>query len=143
MEREFKNRRKNYFIKKKFQRNFIIKFCALVIIEAIIFGAIVYMMSKATVTTTFEDSRLVIKSTADFILPTILLGSAAVIVFTGLITVIITLFTSHRIAGPLYSMEKDIEEVASGNLKKKFDLRQEDEIKELAASLDKMTQTLR
>ena len=32
MER-FKNRRKNYYINKKFQRNFILKFCGLIVLE--------------------------------------------------------------------------------------------------------------
>ncbi len=138
-----KNRRRNYFIKKKFQRNFILKFCTLVTIGAIISGTIIYMMSKATVTTTFENSRLTIKSTADFILPAVLLSSAIVIIVIGLAAVAVTLFASHRIAGPLYRMEKDIEGVASGNLKKRFNLRITDEIKVLAEGLDNMTQALR
>lgn len=139
----FQNRRRNYFIKKEFQRNFIIKFCILVILGSLISGAIIYSMSKATVTTTFENSRLTIKSTADFILPAVLLSSAVVIVSIGLATIVITLFTSHKIAGPLYRMEKDVQEVTSGNLKIRFNLRQGDEIKPLAASLDTMVQILR
>jgi len=112
------NRRHNYFIKKEFQRNFIIKFCTLVVIGAALSGGIIYTLSKSTVTTTFENSRLMIKSTADFILPSVLLASAVVIAVIGLATIAITLFTSHRIAGPLYRLEKDVEEVAAGNLYK-------------------------
>jgi len=40
-------------------------------------------------------------------------------------------------------MEKDIQEVASGNFKKRFVVRKTDEMKALATSLDKMTQSLR
>ena len=105
MEDDFQNRRRTYFIKKKFQRNFIIKFCVLAIAGAIISGAIVYMMSKSTVTTTFENSRLTIKSTADFILPAVLLSTFVFVVFIGIATVLVTLFASHKIAGPLYRME--------------------------------------
>jgi len=143
MEEKFSNRRRNYFIKKEFQRNFIIKFCTLVVIGALISGAIIYFMSKSTVTTTFENSRLAIKSTADYILPAVLLSGAVVIVLIGLATIAITLFTSHKIAGPLYRMEKDVSEVARGNLAIRFNLRIGDELKPLAAGLDSMARALR
>ena len=143
METTFRNRRRNYFIKKKFQLHFIIKFCSLVITGTIASGVIIYMMSRSTVTTVFENSRLVIKSTAEFILPAVLLSSIVVTVVIGLATIFITLFTSHRIAGPLYRIEKDVGEVASGNLKKSFNLRQTDEIKPLAEALNEMAKNLR
>ncbi len=143
MKNQSQNRRRNYFIKKRFQANFIIKFCALVAIGSIISGTIIYLMSKAALTTTFENSRLAIKSTADYILPAVLLSSSVVIVFIGLAAIIITLFASHKIAGPLYRMEKDIQEVAAGNLKKRFNLRKSDELKALDKSLDDMTLAIR
>ncbi|MGA2775900.1 MAG: methyl-accepting chemotaxis protein [Candidatus Omnitrophota bacterium] len=139
----FKNKRRNYFIDKRFQSDFILKFCTLVITSSVISGLIIYLMSRSTLTTVFDNSRLTIKSTADFILPAVLLASAIVIVLIGLATVWVTIFTSHRIAGPLYRMTKDIEEVAGGNLKKRFSLRNHDELKRLAASFDKMTESLR
>ena len=143
METIFRERRRNYYINKKFQRNFIIKFCSLVALGSVISAAVIYEMSKATVTTTFENSRLAIKTTADFILPTVLLSGAVVIVVIGVATIIITLFTSHKIAGPLYRMDKDVQEVAAGNLAKRFNLRQGDEIRPLAESLDRMAERLR
>jgi len=133
------NRRKNYFINKKFQALFIIKFCTLVIIGTAISGGIIYWMSRSTVTSTFENSRLIIKSTADFILPSVLLSSALVMIFVGICAIAITLFTSHRIAGPLYHIQKNLEELSQGNLNVNFDLRKTDEIKVLADTLNDMT----
>ena len=143
MAREFRNRRKNYFIKKKFQRDFILKFCALVVMGAVISGFIIYAMSRATVTTTFENTRLVMKSTADFILPAVLLSGAVVIALIGLATVAVTLFTSHRIAGPLYHLERDVERIIEGDLTIKFGIRKNDELQALPAILNDMTGTLR
>ena len=136
-------RRKNYYIDKKFQGKFILKFCLLIVIGSLISGAIIYGMSRATVTTAFENSHLTIKSTADFILPAVLLSSAVVILMIGIATIAITLFTSHRIAGPLYRIEKDINEITSGNLNVAFNLRHGDEIKPIAASLDRMAKSLK
>ena len=143
MKEQTQSRRKNYFIDKKFQSLFIIKFCALVVIGAVLSGVIIYLMSQATVTTSFDNLRLVIKSTADFILPAVLLSSIVVVMIIGIATIVITLFTSHKIAGPLYRVGKDIEEVAAGNLKKQFNLRKSDELKALAEVLNNLTQTLK
>ena len=138
-----KNRRRSYYINRKFQRDFILKFCLLVIVGAVVFGGILYFTSKSTVTTTFINSRLRIISTADYILPAILLSSVIVIILTGIATIGVTLFTSHRIVGPLYRIEKDVMEVATGNLAKKIKLRQTDEIKSLAESINVMVDMIR
>lgn len=138
----FVNRRKNYFINKKFQAEFILKFCALVILGTIISGVIIYAMSSSTVTTTFENSRLKIKSTAEFILPAVLLSGAVVIAAIGVAAIFVTLFTSHRIAGPLFRLEKDISEMAKGNMRVKINLRKTDEIKALAESLNDMVSNI-
>ncbi|MFA5410661.1 MAG: hypothetical protein WC321_02210 [Candidatus Omnitrophota bacterium] len=142
IEQDFQNRRRNYFIKKKFQMDFILKFCGLVVAGSIISGGIIFLMSKSTLTTAFENSRLVIKSTADFVMPAVLLGSCVVVLLVGLATIFITLFTSHKIAGPLYRMEQDVKDVAVGNLKMKFHLRQGDELKGMAESLEAMARNL-
>jgi len=143
MQNSINERRKNYFIKRKFQTKFIIKFCVLVIIGSMMSGAIIYGMSKSTVTTTFDKGRLMIKSTADFILPAVMLSSAVVISVVGFTAVVMILFTSHKIAGPIYRLETDAREVANGNLKIKFKLRQGDQIKALAESLNVMVEKLR
>ena len=143
MENNIPDRRKNYYIKKKFQRNFVLKFLILVAAGVIISGVIVYFMSRGTLTTTFDNSRLAIRSTADYILPSVLLSSAAVMIIIGSAAIIMTLFASHRIAGPLYHIGKYIDELASGNLRVRFRLRGDDEIKELAEKLDEMTGALR
>lgn len=143
MSADFSNRRKNFYIKKEFQRNFILKFCALVAAGSVISTAIIYAMSMATVTTTFENSRLAIKGTAEHILPAMFFSSIIVVFLVGIATIIITLFTSHKIAGPLYAIEKRISEIAMLNLKTEFHLRTHDEIKPLAVGLNKMVLNLR
>lgn len=142
MENKMPDRRKNYYIKKKFQRNFILKFFTLLLLGALISGAIIYLMSRSTLTTTFDNSRLAIRSTADYILPSVLLSGAAVMIIIGFAAIIMTLFASHKIAGPLYRIGKDIDELASGNLNVRFVLRGSDEIKELAYKLDSMARSL-
>lgn len=137
------NRRRRYFIDTKFQTKFIIKFASLVVIATALSGAIVYLMARYTVTTSFENSRLVIKTTADFILPSVLLSGAIAIISIGLATIAVALLTSHRIAGPLYRLNKDLKEVTDGNLRMRFSLRKKDEMKSLADGLNVMVETLK
>ena len=139
----FNEKRRNYYIAKKFQRNFILKFCGLVALGSFLSGIIIDAMSTATVSMTFENSRLILKSTADFILPAVLLSSAIVMILMGIATVFIVLFTSHKIAGALYRLEKDVEQVTYGNFNMRFKLRRDDEIKALAVSIDVMAQVLK
>jgi len=142
MENNIPDRRKNYYIKKGFQINFILKFFTLLLAGALISGAIIYFMSKSALTTTFDNSRLAIRSTADYILPSVLLSGIAVMIIIGFAAIIMTLLASHKIAGPLYHIGKDIDDLASGNLNVRFKLRGGDEIKELAYKLDNMSRSL-
>jgi methyl-accepting chemotaxis protein len=137
MENTSRNRRRNYYVDKEFQKKFIIKFCLLVILGSVISGVIIYLMSQGTVTTVFENSRLKIKSTADFILPAVLWSSSVVIILVGLAAILVTLYTSHKISGPLYRIAQDLEKVIAGDFKVKFTLRRNDQLQRLAENIDK------
>ncbi len=138
-----KNRRRNYFIKKGFQAKFILKFCLLVILACALMSGLAYLLSSKTATTSFENLRLIVKSTSDFILPTLILSSLIAIIFISTATIIVVLFISHRIAGPLYRLEKSLVEIGKGNLAVDVRLRKTDEIKALAASVNNMIRNLR
>jgi len=139
----FREQRRRYYIRKEYQRNFIFTFCLLVVSGSALSSLLIYVMSASTVTTTFENARLTIKSTADYILPAVLLSSAIVAVLTGIAAFVVTLLTSHKVAGALYAIEKNVERVASGDLQAKFHLRAHDEIRPLAVSLDVMVSNLK
>ncbi|MDD5634588.1 MAG: HAMP domain-containing protein [Candidatus Omnitrophica bacterium] len=137
-------RRRNYFIKKGFQAKFILKFCSLVISGAVISGAILfsYIFLRGTVTTAFINSRLSIISTADYVLPILVVASIIAVVIIGLGTIFTVLFISHRIAGPLYRIEKSVEAIGAGNLNVKIVLRTTDEVQNMAEKINDMTHSL-
>lgn len=56
---------------------------------------------------------------------------------------IVSIFVSHKIAGPIYRFEKSAKAIEGGDLTPKFKLRKGDELKELADALDKMTASIR
>ncbi len=56
---------------------------------------------------------------------------------------ILTLLFSHRIAGPIYRIEKSLGEVAKGNLALKIRLRKGDELQDLAAVINSTIENLK
>jgi len=140
---EEKNRRKNYFIKREFQTRFILKFCGLLILASVISGFILYLFSRGTATTTFVNSRLSIMSTADYILPVLIGGSLITVILVSIATVVLVKYLSHRIAGPLFKIEKGVREVGEGNLNLKVALRSTDEISKQAECVNEMTGKLK
>lgn len=126
------NRRKNYFIKKEFQSKFILKFCGLVALTALISAFLVYGFLRNSATTVFENSRLVIKSSTEFIMPGLILSSLVSIALVGIATIIVVLFISHRIAGPLYKMEDSLEKMGECDLSFDISFRKGDEARVLS-----------
>jgi len=132
------NKRRNYFIDREFQTKFILKFCLLVVLAGVITTGILYFVGKRSTTVSILDSRVIVRSTADFLMPILIQTVLAVLVIMGLATIIITLLFSHKIAGPLYRFKKAIEGVKLGNLSANFHLRNYDQLKGLSSEVNAM-----
>ncbi len=68
------------------------------------------------------------------------LGPAIIglIVFSAFLSIYLT----HRLAGPLYRIEKSAKEMAEGNLALRIRLREKDELKDLAETLNQVAKNL-
>ncbi|MBL7070778.1 MAG: methyl-accepting chemotaxis protein [Candidatus Omnitrophica bacterium] len=127
-----KNRRRKYFIKKEFQTKFIIYFVVPIILTALISAFIVYRFSSQGTTTVFENSRLMIKPTSEYIVPGLILSGLLSAILVGIATMFVMFFQSHKIAGPLYKMESSIERMGCGDLSFNVRLRKGDAVQRLA-----------
>jgi len=137
------NQRRNYFIDKKFQSRFILRFCSLVVLASVISGVILYSLSRGTVTTAFVNSRLSIVSTAHYIVPSLIVSSLVAIILIGIATAAVLMYLSHRIAGPLFNIQRSVREIGGGNLNQKIKLRSNDEMVKLADCFNEMTENLK
>lgn len=72
------------------------------------------------------------------------IGAGLVPGFLAILAVIAvgSIFMSHKIAGPLYRLEKSIRAIAAGDLTLKFKLRKGDELLKLADELEIMTRSM-
>ncbi|MEI8012872.1 MAG: methyl-accepting chemotaxis protein [Candidatus Omnitrophota bacterium] len=136
------HRRKILIIDREFQNIFIVKFFTMVALGSMMTGLIVYAFCGRTLTTVFQDSRLKIMSTSDFILPGLALSTMIVIFVVGVATAFMALYVSHRIAGPVYRLRQDLLTFHAGNLKQIFRLRDKDEMKPLAGALNEMARKM-
>ncbi|MDD5166302.1 MAG: methyl-accepting chemotaxis protein [Candidatus Omnitrophica bacterium] len=135
--------RKSYLIEKEFQTKFILKFCALVAAGGLLFIGILYLLLMQSTTVSIVDSRVAVRTTADFILPILVQTVVIVTVIVSLATIAVTLFISHKIAGPLYRFKKVLQELESGDFTSDFRLRHMDQLQELAGVFNSMVKKIR
>lgn len=135
-------KRKIYLIKTKFQMVFILKFCAIVVIGTTIMGSIIYYFTSKNLGESLYRAHQTITSTKEIIFPIVVYTSLVYMLLIGLTAFFITLVMSHKIAGPLYRLEKNVQEVGNGNLTLKTSLRSKDQIVKLAISFNKMVEDL-
>lgn len=134
--------RRIYYIKKDFQLRFIFKFCLLVLAGGLVSTGILTFFSKGTLTSTFDNSRLVIEKTSIAILPAVVYTNIITLVLITMATVAVTLLVSHKLAGPMFRFEADLKMIGEGALTKTVRLRKEDQLKDLVGSINHMTANL-
>ena len=138
-----RKKRKKYIIDKNFQAKFIFKFCILIISVSLITGLLIYNFNRQTTTVAFENLRVVVKSTADFILPIIIQILLIVTLFSAIATIIVTLFTTHKISGPLYRLKDELERIRGGDLTRTVRIRSADQLQIVANELDSVRKSLK
>ncbi|MFC1699841.1 hypothetical protein ACFL1I_07820 [Candidatus Omnitrophota bacterium] len=137
------DRRRNYFIERSFQARFIIKFCLLVIAGGALTAGILYYVSLHSTTVTIVNSEVVVKTTADFLLPVLIQTVLIVLILVSLATILVTLFVSHKIAGPLYRLKKAMHGLGEGDFSTEINLREFDQLKGLAGEFNQMARKLK
>jgi len=137
-DKDGKTKRRQYFVQKDFQSKFILKFCTVLLIGIIISVGLLVLFSKNTLTSSFEQSRLVIKNTATAILPSVFLSHFIALVIIVLLAIVITLLVSHKLAGPMFRFQNELKEIGKGDLRNAVRIREKDQLKAVADNLDQM-----
>ncbi len=75
-------------------------------------------------------------------MPAVILTNVITLIVITFATIVVVLFISHKIAGPMFRFEKDLKDIGQGDLTKKVRLRKKDQFTNLADSLNIMTATL-
>ena len=133
-------RRKTYLIKKGLQFRYIGIVFALAFLASIVTGYTVFAtgwtLLGEKLASVYPQGRLieVLRAANMALIRNLLFVSPLIFLFP--------LFFSHRIAGPIYKIEKSIDEIARGNLALKIKLRKGDEFQDLADIMNVMTENV-
>lgn len=132
---------KNYFIKPGFQSRLAAIMVLVVIIVANIVGAIAYGVSCESLKSFCNDYHIPDgpATIGRLLMPGILIAELVSVFIASLLCVTIT----HIVAGPVYRMERVVRGIGEGDLTNFIKLRQRDELKDLADSMNEMTLGLR
>jgi methyl-accepting chemotaxis protein len=136
-------KRRQYFIDPAFQARFILKFCLVVIVASLLIGAFVFLFSRNATTVTIENTHVRVKSATDFILPVLSVTVLSVTIISAIAVLILTLLDSHKISGPMFRLQREVELLKQGSLDRSFMIRNHDQLQALATSLEEMSDTLR
>jgi methyl-accepting chemotaxis protein len=129
-------RRKNVFIDRQFQTSFILKFCIVAILSSIIIGLLVLIFTSNSTTVAIEGTKVFVKSTSDFLLPAMIFTIATVTLFSASAVIMLAMLTSHKIAGPLFSINRTARKLKEGDLTESFHIRSDDQLGSLSQSLN-------
>ena len=133
-------KRKNYYIDKHFQTKYMLLTILLLLTYTFAFIIIIFSPSMLTL---YLDYPLAEKAAAARVLlllhSTVWPGIGGVILLFGAVSI----FISHKIAGPLYRLKRSISQITEGNLDVKIKLRKWDDLKDLAEHVNTLAEELR
>ena len=129
---EKKRRRKKYFIEPEFQRRYI----AIIVLVSFILSSIMISFVLLVFTNKTMLAKMLemfdVEVPYQLFFPSLIVAAAIGLIIVG----ILALFISHRIAGPLYRLKREIREIGEGDFSKVITLRKNDEFQDLAEVLN-------
>jgi methyl-accepting chemotaxis protein len=129
-------KRKNYFINKEFQGRYIFNAFLLLTFGSVLFVLIFSFFSSSTLSIVYENYHLRLGTTPGILLNKILSTQWLFIVFGGIVITLITLFLTHRVAGPFFRFEKTFDRMIEKDISVRIALRPKDEGKVLANKIN-------
>ena len=133
-------RRKKYIVHKKVQYKYAILTVAMLVLYTMVLLAAIF--APSIVIFISEDVPLSARAEAAnaFLLLNRYMwpGIAAIILLFGAVSIFIT----HRVAGPLFVIERMINQIAGGNLSTRIKLRKGDDLIEFEQSMNRMAEKL-
>ncbi len=135
-------RRKQYLVAKKFQLKYVGLILLLVSLTAIMCSYVIYCTMMLTMgdklANVYPQGRLmaIVNMVNLRILLTMLLVVAPLVVIIGI-------YASHKIAGPIYRIEKFLGSMADGDLSLPLTLRRNDELLSLASGINRVIDSVK
>ncbi len=135
-------KRKNYFIKKNFQGKLILGYFLFLVVGCLLFILALSFLAADSMTVTYSNNNLQIGQTPLMLFKELVTANWIVIVVGAALVVAIATRITHRMAGPMFNLERSLDAMIDGKLNKTIYLRKKDEGKELAAKINQFNAEL-
>lgn len=134
-----KHRRRTYLIKTGLQLRYMGIIISTMLLVAFGVGWVIYHTSWSRIANTPDLTLDKLSEIFDAV-NSVLLRWVVVFIFA---IAILSIFVSHKIAGPVYRLEETSKLIASGDLTHQIQLRQGDELQDLQEAFNQMSESLR
>lgn len=131
-----KYKRTHYFIDRTFQGQHVFYSYILALIVIILFIGLFTFFTSDALTIVYSRNDLQLERTPLILLKKILLIAWILLIPGGIWISLRTILVSHRVAGPLFKLEKTLDEMCLGKIGEKIYLRQKDHCKDLAEKIN-------
>lgn len=135
-------KRKKYFIKKNFQGKLILGYFLFMVVGCLIFILALSYLAADSMTVVYSNNNLQIGQTPLMLFKQLIAAHWIVIVIGAVMVVIIATRITHRVAGPMFNLERSLDFMIDGKLDNVIYLRKKDEGKELAAKINQFNAEL-
>ncbi|MDO9106690.1 MAG: hypothetical protein Q7U57_17225 [Methylovulum sp.] len=136
-------KRHQVFIKKAFQGRFIAGVFLLILLSGLCSALLIYWLTGSDLQAQSQAAHVSIANAGQRLGLSILIGNVVAVVVTGILTIYVVLYATHKIAGPLYRFETLCEHVGNGELDVISSLRENDQLHDLAQAFTTMVDKLR
>lgn len=135
-----KHKRRSFFIDKQIQTKYIILTILLLLLYTFLFAVILFLPYIIPLSFDYPIEEQTRAARMLLNLHASVWPALGVVI---LIMSALSIFVTHKIAGPVYRFKKDLAEVSAGNLDITIKLREKDDLKDLAEDLNAMIKELR
>ena len=133
-----KNKRKKYFLSKSTQPKLLLGVATLFLVLVVIAGGLFYLLANKELSTEYYKAHSTLRNVMENLLPWLLLVNFLRMV----VLLFLAVFYTHRIAGPTYRIQQDLRKIGQGILTTRVRTRKKDQLKELEAEINEMTEEL-
>jgi hypothetical protein len=137
------SKRRTIFIKKAFQGRFILYVLLLILLSGACSALLIYWITGGDLQAQSLTAHTNVLNALKHLGFSIFIGNLCSLLIAGGVTIFVVLFSSHKIAGPLYRIEKWCEQIGDGHLDTITPLREHDQLQELGGAFAAMTTKLR
>lgn len=137
------NQRRIVLIDHRFQLRLAASFILLQILLTALFAAGLYIFLDSELHADLASAHASMKSLSEMLLPIVLVLAVFSVTLSIVLTSFFVVIISHKIAGPMYRFRTVLESLAHRRFESHTQIRPDDQLGELAISLDKAIKTVK